>query len=107
MGVAPLDIQELIDDRLQLIVVLPQETLVLLSICKSHGNQFVDGGLWGVRPLPLPVHQVGDVVVLYPPGIVLERGRQGVCEGEAEGSVCEGEGEAGGSACVRGRKGGV
>ncbi len=72
MSVLPLEVQQFVDHGLQLVLVLLQQPLILLPVSKPHGHQLIDGGQWAGRPLPLPVHQVRNVPVLNPLGVILE-----------------------------------
>ena len=69
-------VQQFINDRLQLVVVLGQEAGIEITVCKPHCHKPLHWGLWGRWSLPLARDPLGDVRVVHPLGRILSwRGR--------------------------------
>ena len=59
-------VQQFIDDRLQLVVVLAQEAGIKLTVCKPHCHKPLHWSLWGRWSLPLTRDPLGDIRVVHP-----------------------------------------
>ena len=70
-GSPVLFVQEFIDDRLQLVLVLTEEAGIKLTVCKSHCHKPFHWGLGSRWSLPLSRDPVGDIWVMHPLGRVL------------------------------------
>ena len=79
-------VQQLIDDNLYLVVVLPQEAGVEFTISKPHCHKPFHWAPRGRESLPLTTHPLGDILAANPLRCVLhgragERGRERGREG--------------------------